>query len=57
MEKFNYKMGTIYQFVVLFAIVSFLGWQFYVTKEFNEILLGALLGVMIGMPFKDEKEQ
>ena len=56
MGKFNYKMGTVYQFIILFAVIGFLGWSFYETKQLNEILLGTLIGVMIGMPFKEENE-
>lgn len=51
---FNLKFGTVYQFMVLTAIISLLGWSFYVNKQFNEILLGALIGVMTSLPLNQK---
>ena len=50
------KFAVIYQYIVLTAVVGFLGWGFFVNNEWNEILLGALIGVMVMLPIKDKKE-
>lgn len=50
----NFKLGAIYQFLVIIAIIAFAGWSFAVTGEFNEVLLGAIIGVLVGLPFKKE---
>jgi len=52
----NFRYGVIYQLIVLAALVLFIAWGFWETKEFNEILLGALLGVMVGLPFKENEQ-
>ena len=48
------KSATIYQFLVLVAIIVFNGYFIIIQGEPNEILLGALIGVMIGLPSKEE---
>ena len=46
MEKFA---SIIYQFVVLIAVVVLNVLAFIVNGEFNDILIGALVGVMVGL--------
>lgn len=55
-NQFNLKFGTVYQFIVLIAIIGLLGWSFYINKQFNEILLGALIGVMASLPFNQKND-
>lgn len=56
MNKLNFILGSGYQFVVLAAIVAFNSMNFLAHGTFNEILLGALIGAMVTLPFKQEKE-
>ena len=58
MKEVKVKSGIVYQFVVLAAIIGYLGWGFYSTGDWNEIMLGALIGVMvgIGLPKKEDDE-
>ena len=51
MDK-NLLIGSIYQFVILLAIIAFLGLEFVTTGVFNETLLGALIGVLVSLPIK-----
>lgn len=52
MEKI---MGFVYQYIVLLAVVGLLTIAFLNTGEFNEILLGALVGVMASLPFSKKE--
>lgn len=54
MDKLNMYAGVVYQFLVLLAIIIFNGYFIIVTGKVNEILLGALIGVMATLPFKNE---
>lgn len=47
MEKI---FGFVYQYIVLIAVIALLVIAFLDTGEFNEILLGALVGVMVQLP-------
>jgi len=47
LNKYSY---IAYQFILLFVMVGFLGWQFATQGEINELILGVLLGMMIGVP-------
>lgn len=43
--------GTIYQFVLLFALIVFQAIYMIITKgQVHELLLGGLLGVLTGLP-------
>lgn len=45
------KDGTIYQFVLLFALIMFQAIYMIITKgQIHELLLGGLLGVLTGLP-------
>lgn len=48
------KAGVVYQFTVLAAIILLNGYILYTTGTLNETLTGALIGVMLGLPFKKE---
>lgn len=48
--------GYIYQYIVLIAVIILLGVSFLRTGEFNEILLGALVGVMASLPANDKNK-
>lgn len=47
MNKF---IGYIYQYIVLIAIIILLTLSFIKTNEFNEMLLGALIGTICQVP-------
>lgn len=49
-------MGFVYQYIVLIAVVALLTLAFIKTGEFNEILLGALVGVMVSLPMNKNNE-
>ena len=51
------KASIVYQFLVLLAIIVFNGYFIMVQGELNEILIGALIGVMISMPFQEAKDR
>lgn len=53
----NFRLGAIYQFLVIGAIITFLGWGFAVTGEFNDIFMGALIGVLVGLPFREDQSR
>ena len=45
------KDGTIYQFVLLFALITFQAIYMIITKgQVHELLLGGLLGVLTWLP-------
>ena len=47
-----------YQFVVLSAVIVFLGYQMWVDGEYVQMLLGGLLGMMVGLsPQEQNKEE
>ena len=47
-----------YQFVVLVAVIVFLGYQMWVDGEYVQMLLGGLLGMMVGLsPQEQNKEE
>lgn len=47
-----------YQFVVLAAVIVFLGYQMWVDGEYVQMLLGGLLGMMVGLsPQEQNKEE
>ena len=50
------KASIVYQFLVIISIILFNAYFIIVTKDVNEILLGALIGTLIGLPF-DSKEE
>ena len=56
MNKFNMYAGTIYQFIILIAVIVFNGYFIFIKGELNEILIGAILGMMVTLPFKDNPE-
>ena len=45
-----------YQYVLLAAMISFLAWNFYVNKEFHEMILGVLTGLMVGITFPKQED-
>jgi len=44
------KSSVIYQFLVLISIIVFNGYFIIFKGELNEILIGALIGVLVGLP-------
>lgn len=46
----------IYQYIVLIAVIGLLTFAFIKTNEFNDMLLGALIGVMIQIPASKKSE-
>jgi len=54
--------AIIYQFLVLISIIVMNVIYFYETQTINEFMIGALVGVMVGLPMayqksnKDKKE-
>lgn len=50
-------LGFIYQYIALIAVVALLTIGFFQTGEFNEMLLGALIGVMVQIPVGEAKKQ
>lgn len=50
------KASIIYQFLVLVSIIIFNGYFIMVKGELNEILIGALIGVLVGLPFSTSEE-
>lgn len=50
MFKNTETMTNVYQMVVLCAVIGLNVLVFFKTGQLNEILLGGLLGVMIGIP-------
>jgi len=54
------KASIIYQFIVLISIIVFNGYFIMIKGQLNEILIGALIGVLVGLPFstpdKDDKK-
>lgn len=49
-SKLNKYSFIVYQFLLLLVMVGFLGWEFYISGTVNELILGVLLGMMIGIP-------
>lgn len=50
-------MGFIYQYIVLIAVIGLLIISYLKAGEFNDILLGALVGVMVQLPNSQQKEK
>lgn len=55
MIKDSEAMGNVYQFIVLGAIIGLNILTFVKSGQLNEILVGGLLGVMIGIPVTNKK--
>lgn len=49
--------GYVYQYIVLVAVIVLLAMAFFRTGEFNEILLGALVGVMVQLPQSQREKE
>ena len=49
-SKLNKYSYIVYQFILLFAMLGILAWQYLTQMEINELILGVLLGMMIGIP-------
>lgn len=49
------KASIIYQFVLLFAIIGIFVMIFLTTGNVNEVLLGTIIGLAIGLPFDSKK--
>ena len=47
LNKYSY---IVYQFTLLFSMLGLISWQFYTQGQINELILGVLLGMMIGVP-------
>ena len=47
--------GVIYQFLVLISLIVFNGYFVFYKGELNDILIGALIGVLASLPFSDTK--
>jgi hypothetical protein len=50
------KSADIYQFVILGAIVAMNLYCLYISSAPNDLLTGALVGVMIGLPNKNNSK-
>ena len=46
-----------YQFVVLAAVIVFLGYQMWVDGEYVQMLLGGLLGMMVGLSPQEHTQE
>lgn len=53
--KMNKKWGIVYQFSVLSILAIMQGWILFTTGDVNEVILGAIIGTLIGLPFKEEE--
>ena len=60
MQNKQKKLFAAFQAVLLIALISFLAWDYWLTQEFNEIILGVLVGMTVGVPvpeeWRDDKE-
>ena len=49
-SKLNKYSYIVYQFILLFSMLAILAWQYWNEQQVNELILGVLLGMMIGVP-------
>ena len=49
--------GYVYQYIVLIAVIGLLTYSFIKTGTFNDMLLGALIGVMVQLPANVQKKE
>ena len=52
MLKDEVAIGNVYQLIVLISIIVLNILAFIKTGQFNDILIGAIVGVMAGLPAK-----